>query len=93
MEALQQHYREALPARIDALETARRSHIDGDAEAAESIKRVAHTLKGSGGTYGFPEITDAAEAVGLADSGALVEKVDILLDVLREVNEGGATRR
>ncbi|MCH7576016.1 MAG: response regulator [Candidatus Marinimicrobia bacterium] len=92
MEALQQHYREALAARIDALETARSSHIDGDTDALESIKRVAHTLKGSGGTFGFPEITAAAEAVGLAGSGALVEKVDTLLAILHEVMQGGEAR-
>ena len=89
MEALQQHYREALPARIDALETARRAHINGDADALESIKRIAHTLKGSGGTYGLGEITAAADAVSLAGSGELVEKVDTLLAVLRNVAGGG----
>ena len=89
MEALQQHYREALPARIDALETAHRAHINGDADALESINRIAHTLKGSGGTYGFGKITAAADAVGLAGSGELVKKVDVLLAVLRDVAGGG----
>lgn len=89
MESLQQHYREALSARIEALETARRVLIDGDIDALDTIKRIAHSLKGSGGTYGFGEITVVASAVDLAGPGDLVEKVDALLAVLRNVAAGG----
>lgn len=82
-------YREALGSRIEALEAARRSLHEGDPEARESILRIAHTLKGSGGTYGFQEITDAAEAVGTAGDAVFVESLGTLLAILHQVSSEG----
>jgi histidine phosphotransfer protein HptB len=46
-----------LPARVAALEHAA-ADLDWDA-----IRRLAHQLKGAGGSYGFPAITAAAAVV------------------------------
>ena len=89
MDEVQQMYREALGSRIEALEAARRSLQEGDPEARESIMRIAHTLKGSGGTYGFQEISDAAEDVGTVDDDLFVESLSTLLAILHQVSIGG----
>jgi len=92
METLRQHYLAALPGRIDALESAR-AEIE-DAEARATLRRIAHSLKGSGASYGFPRVSDAAAAAETAPDAGLAEQVDALLHVLRELaaeGEGRAT--
>lgn len=37
-----------------------------DQGATEQARTMAHQLKGAGGGYGFPQVTDAARAVDLA---------------------------
>jgi HPt (histidine-containing phosphotransfer) domain-containing protein len=62
----------------------------------EELRRLAHQLKGAGGGYGFPQITDAAarleEAIkeGAAES-IVKERTSMLCEVLRAVRvpEGG----
>lgn len=56
-------YREALKAHLDALETAKKALLANDPDAVDSIRRIGHTLKGSGSTIGLPEITEAAASV------------------------------
>jgi HPt (histidine-containing phosphotransfer) domain-containing protein len=85
MDELQRMYRQALPDRIAALSAARE---DGSAEAVSAIRRIAHTLRGSGGTYGFPEISDAARAVEDAGAPDLDARLDELIAVLQEAAEG-----
>ncbi len=68
---------------VKALETASQSFQSGDPGAENSVRRIAHMLRGSGATYGFPEITEAAQSVEeSADSDLLVE-LQSLLGVLR----------
>lgn len=93
MDDLKRLYREALSARIDALEVARQSLLAGEAEGIDSIRRLAHTLKGSGGTYGFPEITEAAAVLESAKTDQAVPLLDTLLGILREVASGGEERK
>jgi len=67
---LREFYLASLPSQIAALQTALGAHKAGDASARDSIGRVAHQLKGSGASYGFPEITDRAlEVLNVADRG------------------------
>ncbi len=89
MDDLKRLYRQALTARIDALEATRAAFLEGDTDAEDSLRRLAHTLKGSGGTYGFPQITEAAAALETADPDQVVELVDALLEILRDVAGGG----
>jgi HPt (histidine-containing phosphotransfer) domain-containing protein len=94
MDELQRMYRDALRTRLAVLESARAELANGgdrvgerageeDALAA-SVRRLAHTLRGSGATYGFPEITRAAEAAEDAPAGQLVDRLDALLVVIRD---------
>ncbi|HEX2166518.1 MAG TPA: response regulator [Longimicrobiales bacterium] len=79
---LQTHYRQALPSRIAALEHAR------DAGADSEILAIAHALRGSGATYGFPEVTAAAAALEAATSDELRMRTDHLIAALRAVVAG-----
>src|SRR5262249_19251424 len=51
-----------------------------------AIRRVAHSLKGSGATYGFPGISRAAQALEEAAEDAVESRLAQLLNVLREIS-------
>jgi diguanylate cyclase (GGDEF)-like protein len=89
MDEMKRIYREALHARIEALGSAGRLLDEGDEEAADSIRRLAHSLKGSGGTYGFPEISNVAAIVESASDDQLRKSLDELMTVLKEIAAGG----
>jgi diguanylate cyclase (GGDEF)-like protein len=91
MHDLKACYRQGLAARIHTLETARGALHEKGPEAAAMIRRLAHALRGSGGTYGFPEISAAAALVEEAPEAALEREADNLLRVLRPIadSEGG----
>lgn len=90
MRDLQAAYRRNLPALISELETAASALRVGRAGADEEVRRLAHQLKGSGGSYGFPEVSDAAAAVLRVADGDPVPVVDRLLAVLTAVAAGNA---
>lgn len=76
---MQALYRQALPARIAALEEAR------DARQESELRAIAHALRGSGATYGFPGVTEAAGALESAPPEELSARTGELLAVLRSV--------
>jgi CheY-like chemotaxis protein len=82
-------YRQALPGHIAALESARADALTPDRDAAfEKIRRIAHSLRGSGGTYGFPQISEAAAAVEGATADQLAHRLDHLIAMLSTVADG-----
>jgi HPt (histidine-containing phosphotransfer) domain-containing protein len=61
---LRAEYATTLAARIETVRTAATTALaTRDAEALELATREAHRLRGSAGSYGFPEISEAAGAV------------------------------
>jgi HPt (histidine-containing phosphotransfer) domain-containing protein len=62
------------------------SHRDGD---VQQLQALAHTLKGAGGGYGFPEMTTLAaelENACKSDDRPLVDvRVPVLLDYLGRI--------
>lgn len=76
---MQELYRQALPARIAALEQARDSRSDSE------LRAIAHALRGSGATYGFPQVTEAAGALESAATEEVAARTEDLLAVLRGV--------
>ncbi|HUF50480.1 MAG TPA: Hpt domain-containing protein [Longimicrobiales bacterium] len=82
MDELTALYRSALPARIAELEAAR-ARLAVDAGAVTDMRRIAHALRGSGGTYGFPDVSAAAAAVEDAAPADLPQRVAALLALLR----------
>ncbi|MBT3381606.1 MAG: response regulator [Lentisphaerae bacterium] len=89
---LKSWYRESLTSRIEALEAARRELSAGSEEVTESIRRIAHSLRGSGETYGFPEVSQAAAIVEDSDNTVIAQKADCLIDVCRTVAGGTGGR-
>ena len=83
---LKRYYRENLGPRIEALETA--AAALPDPASAEAARRLAHTLKGSGGTYGFPEVTEVAARAEAAPAAELEAAIAALVEVLRRVSAG-----
>ena len=61
MRELQALYREGLQAQLEVLRLARHHFRRGDVAAEESVRRIAHSLKGSGTSYGYPAISRAAD--------------------------------
>ena len=62
LRALQEAFVKELPKRIDDLELAWKVG-DNLAARLEAVRRQAHGLAGSGGTFGFPELSQAARAL------------------------------
>ncbi|UCD37559.1 MAG: Hpt domain-containing protein [Fidelibacterota bacterium] len=85
MEELASLYRKTLKERIITLESARERLQAGEADVIEIIRDIVHKLKGSGSTYGYPEITSKAEAIFEADQEIPVDRLDALLAVMRQV--------
>mgnify|MGYP006291975199 CR=1 FL=1 len=88
------HYRKGLPARIEALEKASALLGTEREKALDSARKVAHSLRGSGATYGFPEISKAAGAVEDADDADVEGSLKHLLKILKDtVEERGASKK
>jgi CheY-like chemotaxis protein len=90
---LKQSYRRALGARIDALAGALALLPGEPAEARASIRRIAHSLRGSGATYGFPEVSQAAAAVEESGAAELAAHAGELLALLRGLAEEAGAQR
>ena len=58
--AIEHLYRHSLRDRLQGLLDTRDSAVRGNTEARSTISRIAHSLRGSGATYGFPLITERA---------------------------------
>jgi HPt (histidine-containing phosphotransfer) domain-containing protein len=87
---LVQEFAAELPARARELE----SRLDQ--RAFEDLQRLAHQLKGAGGGYGFPQITEVAATLeqslkeGAAE-GVVKERTALLCDTLRAVTVSGGS--
>jgi HPt (histidine-containing phosphotransfer) domain-containing protein len=64
-------YRRSLPERLAQIESLWRQVLNGQAPALASLERCAHSLAGSGATFGFAALGDAARALELAVSPLL----------------------
>ena len=76
---LQREYLDELPARLDELRADATAFRAGQPEAGPSLKTRFHRLAGSGGSYGFPEISEVARATEhwLATSPAASEAATV----------------
>lgn len=68
LEAQRVEYRLSLPQRLDQIETLWRQVLNHEApaEALASLERYAHSLAGSGATFGCAGVGDAARVLELA---------------------------
>lgn len=92
MDDLKRIYRRALAARIQALDAALAALTTEPGEARSSLRRLAHSLRGSGASYGFAEVTSAAAALEESDDAGLEDRARELLAVLHGIAEAGAAR-
>ena len=83
MDDLKAYYRGSLKNRIETLEAVKRNLGRDDGEAGESIRRIAQSLKGTGATYGFLEISDAAGVLLEAPPEALPEATEALIETMQ----------
>ncbi len=88
MEDLQQFYRSAVGDQVAALERALLQLESGTAAAEETVRQLAHTLKGSGSSYGFPEVSFAAGVTERAPTNELWSKGCELAEILRAITAG-----
>ncbi len=77
-----QHFLDRVGTHIDALVSARNALLDGSQDAADSIRRIARTLKGSGRTFGFSSVSEMAGIVESASDDQLLDSLATLLDHL-----------
>ena len=88
--ALQRDYLDELPARLEELRAGLAGFRAGQQDSASSLKTSLHQLSGSGGSYGFPEISEVArememwiaEGPAVADAGHLQEGIERLAKIL-----------
>jgi len=66
---LRESYASALPAKLALVEQAFRSHQDKD--ALRTLRHLAHGLAGSGTTFGYPELSEAARRLEITVEAAL----------------------
>ena len=79
LEELKEQYRQSLPDKISAIKALLQDIRAGKAEAGERLRLIAHTLHGSGSTFGYPEISLAARAVEHATPAELLKELANLI--------------
>lgn len=82
MTRMRSRYRESLPDKVERLRCMQRS-LDQPGVPTE-LRAFAHQLAGSGATFGWPEISDAAAHVEHADAAELAPALGRLIDVVDE---------
>lgn len=75
-----------LPGRIEQLERSWRAVREhADAEACRSLMQTAHTLAGSGTTFGFAEISALAQVINGVVRGVLEHNEPLTSDRVAEI--------
>ncbi len=82
-------YRQAVVVRIAEIHAALDAGEPVSAAREQALRSIAHSLRGSGGTYGFPEVSTAAGAVEDAPSHDVAANARELLLVLDRIVSGG----
>jgi diguanylate cyclase (GGDEF)-like protein len=87
---LQREYLAAMPARLEELRADITAMRQGSSEGARSLKARLHRLAGSGGSFGFLELSAIAregESWLLSNPGVEVDALWPILDRLREASQ------
>jgi DNA-binding response OmpR family regulator len=85
MRELRAAFREGLPPLIEALERVALGLRLGSVDVEDDARSLAHQLKGSGGSFGFPKVTNAALNVLQSSVSEMVEPLDVLVATLRRI--------
>jgi DNA-binding response OmpR family regulator/HPt (histidine-containing phosphotransfer) domain-containing protein len=85
-------YLESLEEKSVLIKTLWEQFLLGDKEILSEIKRHAHSLKGSGATFGFPEISEAGGELEHAGDSELLDKVNALFNVIGRITANGKAK-
>jgi CheY-like chemotaxis protein len=89
-ETLQAWYRQAMLGRMAELRDLRESVCGGDASGFDAVRKIGQALRGSGATFGFPDLTAAAAVVETARDEDVLRHLEGLLVVLDELSRDEA---
>jgi DNA-binding response OmpR family regulator len=92
VDEIQQFFRDAVVDQIQTLERLMDRVAVGDTSAIEISRRIAHSLKGSGTSYGFPEVTESAARVEGVDDAILRDALADLCVTLGTVTTANARK-
>lgn len=83
MEAFRARFRDRCAVDLAALEKL----INDGVRSGDELRRIAHGLSGSGGTFGFPGVSDAAAVIDdvLIDRPATDTELEGLIAALRDI--------
>lgn len=89
LEELKAQYHLSLAEKIRHIKALLQDMREGKPDAIDQLRIVAHSLHGSGTTFGFPEITEAARKVEHAVDDEVLAQLSALIRVLLEVSARG----
>ncbi len=89
---LHSFFREAVTGQLRTLEDLV-ERVDSDPQAESDARRLAHSLKGSGTTYGFPEVTHRAGTAEAAPPQDFRHRLEDLIQVMAAITTGPAPSR
>ncbi|HVR32154.1 MAG TPA: response regulator [Acidimicrobiia bacterium] len=92
MDELQQFFRDSVVDQLRALEPLVAPAARGETEAINRARTIAHSLKGSGSSYGFPEVTESAARAESAPDNRLGPALVDLCATLGSVTSAAARR-
>jgi len=81
-DSLRRWYLDAMARRIDELRDLRSRLIAGEGAAFDASRRVAQALRGSGGTFGFPQLSAVAQLVETSRDSDTLRRVEGLIEYL-----------
>ncbi len=82
---LQQQYLASLTDKVAELKLLVRDFQQGDKLTEPKLRMMAHSLHGSGATFGYQQISNVASEAEHAERGELVAKTNALIDLLGQV--------
>lgn len=92
LEELKEQYRLSLPEKVKTIRSLLNEFRAGNAEAEANLRLLAHSLHGSGTTFGYPRISSAAKQVEHASSNAILHELAYLVRVLLEASREQSSR-
>jgi DNA-binding response OmpR family regulator len=85
MDDLRQFFTDVVTDQLAQIDGLISSISAGDVDQVETLRRIAHSLKGSGATYGFPDVSEAARRVEGVTGDELLKAAARLTETLRTV--------
>jgi CheY-like chemotaxis protein/HPt (histidine-containing phosphotransfer) domain-containing protein len=76
-------YQQAMLRRVDELRGLRESLEAGDGAACDAAREIGQALRGSGATFGFPDLTSVATIVETSADADVLRRVEGLISELR----------